>query len=182
MLAQPKRHIVLVGVSGVGKSTVGRALTECLDMPFVDVDDEIVAREGCPETHTVSDIFDISGEEYFRALESETLHEILIHFEPEIVVCGGGAVLNEMNAEMLARHATVVHLTAPLATIRKRIVADSTARPLMDDADDATFEARYRARKIAADAIADVTIDTTTKTIEEVVKEICEELDGILHT
>jgi shikimate kinase len=115
--------IVLVGVPGAGKTTVGRALAERLGLGFVDADAVIVQRVGKP----IADIFADDGEEAFRVLEEQVTAELLD--QPGVLALGGGAVLSPRTRSALrGRH--VVWLRVGLAAAVKRVGMD-TARPLL---------------------------------------------------
>src|SRR5919109_5334439 len=116
--------IVLVGVMGAGKSTVGRALAELLGMPFEDTDAAIEARTGV----TIAEIFQAAGEDAFRALEHECVAEIL-GGESAVVALGGGALGDSATRAALAT-STVVHLRAGVDECLRR-VGDGGARPML---------------------------------------------------
>lgn len=99
--------LALVGMTGCGKSSVGRLLAKKLDARLVDVDDEIVARHGA-----IKEIFEAQGEEAFRKIERDTLAEIVTEAGGELIIlsCGGGLVTYEPSRELLRETATVVWL------------------------------------------------------------------------
>jgi shikimate kinase len=127
-LEQPPAGIVLVGFMGCGKSTVGRELHKMLGYPQVDTDHLIVERVGMP----VTQIFEESGEEAFRDMETEMLRELVGEMPtPRIVSTGGGIILREENRRLLRRLGCVVWLRVPLATIVER-TARNRNRPLLN--------------------------------------------------
>ena len=103
------RHVVLVGLMGSGKTTIGRRLAARLNRHFVDADgalEEIADR-------TIADIFEHDGERAFRDLEADTFEELLEHHEPCVIASGGGLVLRSDNrTRMRRRDITVVFLAA----------------------------------------------------------------------
>ena len=121
------RHVVLVGLMGSGKTTVGRRLARCLDRPFVDADaalEEIADR-------SIAEIFERDGEAAFRDLEADTFEELLEHHEPSVIASGGGLVLRDDNRARLRRpDVTVVYLDAGPAFLASR-VEGKTQRPLI---------------------------------------------------
>ena len=121
------RHVVLVGLMGSGKSTVGRRLAARLDRHFVDADaalEEITDR-------TIADIFAADGERAFRDLEADTFEELLEHHEPCVIASGGGLVLRSDNRLRLRRRdITVVYLDASPAFLASR-VSRKAHRPLL---------------------------------------------------
>ena len=109
-------HVYLIGMPGSGKSSVGRALAEHIDLPFVDLDHEIEVDAG----KTIPEIFRDEGEGGFRDLE----HAVLVRVAgggPSVVACGGGAVLREDNRELIRSTGRVVWLHAPAGKLWKRI-------------------------------------------------------------
>ncbi|MER3452509.1 MAG: hypothetical protein C4344_02140, partial [Acidimicrobiia bacterium] len=120
------RHLVLVGMMGVGKTSVGRLVAARLGREFVDTDAAVQVRTG----RSVRELFESFGEAAFRDAESEALAAALGRSEPAVIAAGGGAVLRRENRELLAG-ATVVWLRAGLATLLGR-VGSGTHRPLLD--------------------------------------------------
>ena len=119
-------HVVLVGLMGVGKSTVGRRLAKELQRPFADVDEQVELRAGA----TIPRLFADRGEEAFRALESEVLTDLLATEAPLVLAAGGGAVTRAANREALARSgARVVWLRASPEFLAGR--TDPSHRPLL---------------------------------------------------
>src|SRR5262245_40143125 len=91
------QHVVLVGLMGAGKTTVGRRCAALLDRPFVDTDDVVVATVGMP----VSEVFERYGEARFRELEAAAVAEVTASPTPLVIACGGGAVLDPANRRRL---------------------------------------------------------------------------------
>lgn len=153
VLVQPSRTIALVGLMGVGKSTVGRRLAHRLGLPFVDGDEAI---EDAAHM-TVSDIFAQLGEAEFRAGEARVMRRLL-EGPPIVLATGGGAILNADTRELLKVHATTVWLRADLKVVAQRVQRRDT-RPLLRGKDpflalSAMAEVRYPVY-----ATADVTVD-----------------------
>ncbi|NKI20702.1 shikimate kinase [Paenibacillus dendritiformis] len=120
------RSIVLIGFMGTGKSTVGARLAERLQLPFRDLDEEIVRRTG----QSIPELFAERGEAYFREQEGRILSLLLEEQDPQIIATGGGAVLRDDNRKLMQERATVIHLTAEEATIVDRVRQDRN-RPLL---------------------------------------------------
>jgi shikimate kinase len=122
------RPVVLVGMMGAGKSSIGGRVARRLGVPFVDVDAEIVEREG----RSVATIFADDGEAAFRAIEHDVLAELLARTEPCVVATGGGSVLAPANRALLTERATVIWLRASPGVLAHRVPDDGT-RPLLGD-------------------------------------------------
>jgi shikimate kinase len=123
------RPIVLIGLMGAGKTTVGRRLAQRLGFPFVDADEEIEAAAGM----TIAEIFQMFGEDYFRDGERRVIAR-LIDGSPKVIATGGGAFLNERTRNLILETATAVWLEADLDTLVERVRRRST-RPLLKDRD-----------------------------------------------
>ncbi len=150
-----RRHVVLVGQMGVGKTTVGRRLARELQRPFADADEQLELRAG----RTIPAIFRDDGEQAFRRLESEVLADLLGRPHPLVVAAGGGVVTRPENRALLRRQAFVVWLRASPGFLEDR--ADPTHRPLLTgDPDPAATLARLiAARAPLYEEVADATVD-----------------------
>jgi shikimate kinase len=174
----PGHKIVLVGMMGAGKTSVGKALAQRLDVAFVDTDSEIEARAGC----TVRDLFSDRGEPYFRDLEAEVLRDVLAETAPAVVACGGGVVTQAPNRAALvnAPGARVVWLRARPETLTGR-TRQQPHRPLLDD-DPLTSLRRLDAQRAAWYAeVADDVIDVDDVTTVRVVRHLLDLIDLIDH-
>jgi shikimate kinase len=123
------RPIVLIGLMGAGKTTVGRRLAQRLGLPFVDADEEIEAAAGM----TITEIFQMFGEDYFRDGERRVIAR-LIDGTPKVIATGGGAFMNERTRALILEKTTAVWLEADLETLVDRVRRRST-RPLLKDRD-----------------------------------------------
>lgn len=123
------RPIVLIGLMGAGKTTVGRRLAQRLGLPFVDADEEIETAAGM----TISEIFATFGEPYFRDGERRVIAR-LIDGSPKVIATGGGAFMNDKTRALILDRATAVWLEADLETLVDR-VRRRTTRPLLKDRD-----------------------------------------------
>ncbi len=119
-------NIYLIGFMGVGKSAVASELQKKLSLPLIEMDQEIVDRQGME----ISEIFAQHGEAFFRDLESDLIREIA-QGDGAIVSCGGGAVLRKENVDRMQQSGMVVLLTAEPETVLAR-VGNSTHRPLLE--------------------------------------------------
>lgn len=139
---------------GSGKSTVGRALADKLNMKFIDTDSYIEKREGM----TISKIFEKYGEEYFRNAEYEVCRELSAS-KGYIISTGGGTLLREKNVAEIKKNGTVFFLDTSVSTILERLKFDTT-RPLLQrpDKEQAVNELLFQRMplyKKAADHIVD---------------------------
>ena len=152
--AHHPRHVVLVGMMGSGKTTVGRRVAAQLERPFFDADAELETRSG----RTVREWFAEAGEEAFRNAESATLAALLDHPEPAVIAAGGGVVIRAENRDALEAP-FVVLLDAGPAFLASR-VARKSHRPLVDEDPRGTLERLHRERgawyREVADAIVPV--------------------------
>ncbi|MBQ3118280.1 MAG: shikimate kinase [Clostridia bacterium] len=133
-----KENIVLIGMSGAGKTTIGLALSYKLKMTFVDMDSYIERKYN----RQISEIFDEYGEEYFRKIETETAKEVSENYKNTIISTGGGVVLNHENMEYLKKCGTVVYINRTVENILSTLNAEK--RPLLK----ANPEKLYEMRKI----------------------------------
>ena len=128
-LTQPDLPVVLVGLMGVGKSTVGKRLAHRLDLPFVDADHEIEEAAGL----TISEIFERYGEAHFRDGERRVIAR-LIDGSPKIIATGGGAFMQAETRDLILTRALAVWLDADIAVLADR-VGRRDSRPLLKGKD-----------------------------------------------
>lgn len=160
-------NIVLTGFMGTGKSAVGRRLASELGLDFVDTDELIEERENA----TIADIFEASGEAYFRDIEEQLVSSITSSMQGVLLSTGGGIVINPRNRELLAGWGTVVCLSAGIDEIMKR-VGRGQKRPLIDGEDIRGSVERKLAERSGFYATAEHTVETDGKSINDVVEEI----------
>lgn len=120
------KRIILIGYMGAGKTTVGKALAKELGIPFYDLDWYIENRR----RKTVSEIFAEVGEEGFRQIEHNMLHEVA-EFEDVIISCGGGTPCFFDNMDYLNQQGDVVYLKATPETLYKHLLMAKIERPLL---------------------------------------------------
>ena len=119
-------NIYLMGVMGSGKSTVGRLLARVLERGFLDLDEQIVARTGCP----ISEIFAVEGECGFRERESQALREVARR-QNLVVALGGGAVLRDENWELIRQTGVSIYLKVCPHVLAERLEREEGERPLL---------------------------------------------------
>jgi shikimate kinase len=162
------RHLVLVGMMGVGKSTVGRAVAAELDRPLFDSDAMIEAETG----RTVREIWSTDGEAAFRALETDTLVRALEAEEPAVIAAAGGVVLSERNRELLrSADAHVVWLQADVDVLLER-VRNGGHRPLLDADPEGTLRRMYCERAAWYREVADAVVSVDHRSIGEVTRAV----------
>ena len=161
-------HLVLVGMMGVGKSTVGRLVAAELAHPLFDSDDMIEQRTG----RTVRDIWLTDGEAEFRKLETATLLEALADPEDSVIAAAGGVVLSERNREALSSaDAHVVWLLADVEVLLDR-VRNGMHRPLLDDDPEGTLRRMYVERAPLYQAVADAVVSVDHRSPNDVAKAV----------
>ena len=147
------KNLILCGFMGSGKTTLAKGLSEALNMPLVDTDEEIVKRQG----RTVADIFATDGEAYFRSLETALIKE-LSEKEGYIISLGGLAV-NPVNHPYLKAAGTLILLDCGIEETLRRIAGDKT-RPLTAGGKEDII-ARYNYRRPIYESVADIVIDSS---------------------
>ncbi|HYF48046.1 MAG TPA: shikimate kinase [Planctomycetota bacterium] len=166
-------NLILIGLRGTGKSTVGKILAARLNWPFYDTDTIVQDRAGL----TIKELFEQKGEPEFRRLESEVVQECAA-FDTSVIATGGGAILNETNVSALRRNGFVVHLSANPAELWRRISLDAATnhtRPkLLQSAETGIEELEKlllsRAAKYAAARHSEVIVEDRTP--DEVVERV----------
>ena len=149
-----KRAIVLVGLMGAGKSSVGRRLAEKLEIPFVDADHEIEAAAG----KTIPEIFTDHGEDYFREGERRVITRLLENGR-QVLATGGGAYMNSESRERIRDLGISVWLKADLDLLLKR-VSKRNDRPLLKEGDPSDILKRLIDLRYPVYALADVMVES----------------------
>ena len=160
------RTIVLVGMPGAGKTSVGRRLAAALGIPFRDADIEIEAAAGC----TIRDIFELFGEEAFRAGERKVLARLL-RDSPHVLATGGGAFMDAGTRAKIKDRGISVWLKADLPLLLER-VSRKDHRPLLQTADRRAAMERLLREREPIYALADITVQSDEGPQDAVVKRI----------
>lgn len=150
-------RLYLIGLPGVGKSSVGRLLAKELGYRFIDMDNYIEQQA----LMFIDEIFKYYGEEYFRSLESNVLKEFN-DMDNVVISTGGGVIKNIKNKKLM--NGICIYLTAPIDVIQKRCDNSLTVRPLLLEK---TVEDLYFERKKLYEEFQDITIENTN------IKEAC---------
>jgi len=166
------RSIVLVGMMGSGKTTVGRRLALRLGLPFVDVDQEIVEAAGMP----IPDIFARHGEAHFRDGERRVMARVLTG-GPRVVATGGGAFMNDATRARIGEKAISIWLKADLDTLMRRVRRRPT-RPLLQTPDPLATMQQLLAEREPVYAQAHVTVCSREASHEHVVEDVVQALEA----
>jgi len=166
----PPRHLVLVGLMGAGKTTVGAGCATRLERPFVDTDDLVEVLAG----RTVAELF-AAGERAFRDVERQAVADASASPTPLVIACGGGAVLDADNRTALRATGFVVWLRAGPAVLADRVRDDAVHRPLLADGPLPTLVRLAETRDAAYRAVADAEVSTEERTPDAVADAVVEE-------
>ena len=161
-----RRSIVLVGMMGAGKSSIGRRLAGRLGIPFVDADVEIEKAADM----SISEIFAAHGEAYFRAGESRVILRLL-EAGPQVLATGGGAFMNPETRAAIRAKGISVWLRATLEVLSRRIKRRGD-RPLLKDADPIETLRRLIDERYPTYAEADITVESRDVPHDSIVEEI----------
>jgi shikimate kinase len=164
-------------MTGAGKTTVGNALAQRRNWPFVDSDAQVEARAG----RSVAEIWIAEGEHGFRALESTALAEALAVGRPAVIAAAGGTVLDPANRSLLRAHQPVVWLRAKPATLAARL-GDGAGRPLLGTDPPSALKALAVEREPLYAEVADIVIDVEGLDPADVIAAVEAALDDQGHS
>lgn len=170
-----RRSIVLIGMMGVGKSSIGRRLGARLSIPFIDADAEIEKAAGM----SVADIFARHGEAAFRSGESRVIARLL-DSGPQVLATGGGAVMNPETRALIKEKGVSVWLSAELDLLMRRISKRKAERPMLQTSDPAATLRELLAEREPLYAQADLTVQSREVPHDAVVAEIVGALTAFL--
>jgi len=165
-----RRSIVLVGMMGAGKSSVGRKLAARLALPFVDADNEIEAAAGM----SIPDIFETRGEAEFRSGEARVIARLL-ETAPQVLATGGGAFMNAETRAAIRSKGVSIWLRADFDVLMKRIRRRAD-RPMLRTEDPAATLRHLIEQRYPVYAEADIVIDSRDVLHEVIVDEILDAL------
>jgi shikimate kinase len=166
------KTVVLVGMMGAGKTSVGRRLASTLGVPFRDADAEIELAAGC----TINEIFERFGEPAFRAGERKVIARLLAE-PPHVLATGGGAFMDPDTRARIHEAAISVWLKAPVDLLLERVLRKDT-RPLLRNTDSRAALERLLKEREPVYAQADLTIESDEGPHDAVIRRILAALDG----
>jgi len=163
--------IFLIGFMGSGKSYWGRKLSEKLNLPFFDLDEQVVSHEG----KSISEIFTVHGEEYFRLQEKNTLHLLTESHDSFIMATGGGTPCYFNNIEYMHLSGTTVWINTSQDELFKRLILEKEKRPLISELTDEQLQGfiskKYSDRRIYYEQ-ADMIIDDETLDLDKLIQKV----------
>jgi len=168
--------MVLVGMMGVGKSSIGRRLAARLGVPFVDADSEIEKAAGM----NIADIFARHGEAYFRSGEARVIARLL-DGGPQVLATGGGAVMNADTRAAIKAKGVSIWLSAELDVLMRRINKRKNDRPMLQTADPAATLRELLVVREPFYAQADLTVQSREVPHDAIVSEIMTVLAAFLN-
>jgi len=166
--SEDRRSIALIGLRGGGKSTLGRLLADSLGVPFIELDREIERRSGA----TLSEIFDMFGQETFRRAEREALDEVLRQHKQFVVATSGSIVTEPGTLELLLSSCFTVWVRADPQEHMKRVMAQGDMRPMANSARAMEDLISILKSREPLYAKAEVALSTTGKTPEQNLAEL----------
>ncbi len=160
--------IALLGLRGAGKSSVGAALAARLRCPFVELDERVEAASGL----TLTEMFQLHGEAYYRRIEGDVLRDVLAQPRPQVIAAGGGVVgATETYAHLQAR-AHTVWLQATPQDHWTRVIAQGDTRPMADNEQAFADLCAILAEREKSYRQADVVVPTSARTVQQVTDEL----------
>ena len=168
------KSVILIGLMGVGKSSIGKRLARRLDLPFVDADAEIVKAAGC----SIEDIFDRYGEAAFREGERRVLDRLLRE-GPQVLATGGGAFMDAKTRSRIREAGFSLWLRADLDILVRRLSRRSSERPLLKNGDLRETLAALMETRHPVYAEADLIVDTNDESPEATVDRVVQALETL---
>lgn len=163
---QLTRSVVLVGMMGCGKSSVGLRLAQKIELPFIDLDKYIENAQN----KTITEIFKSDGEEYFRKLEQNYTNDIL-NSKLCVLATGGGAFINEKTRQAIKKYGLSIYLRTEFNILLDRVSKKDT-RPLLEQGDKAEILADLMKIRCPIYEQADLIVESYDEEHDDVVKRI----------
>ncbi len=167
------RSLVLVGLMGCGKSSIGRRLAVALELPFLDADDEIESAAKM----TIPEIFEQNGEEFFRSREQKVIGRILDN-GPQVLATGGGSFMNPKTRAAIDARGYSIWLKAELPVLMRRVLKRDN-RPLLKSGDPEAVMRGLMEARYPVYALADLQIESRDVPHEVMVAEIIKALADV---
>lgn len=168
-----KCNLYLIGFMGTGKTTVSHSLAELLGYEEIDTD----ARIACRQNQSIAEIFERSGEQAFRDMETELLRE-LGRERHKIISCGGGMAMRQENVRLMQENGVVILLTALPETILARVRGDNGRPILQGNMNISYIEELLAKRNPCYQAAAEVVVATDLQSPGEIAREIEKKLNS----
>ena len=173
-LPPPTSHLILIGLPGAGKSSLGRKVARQMGVPFADLDAELEAAEG----RTIAEIFAREGEPYFR--EREHALTVALRERPSMVIApGGGWATDPRNPALLRPPGRIVYLRVSARTAVRRMGLGVGRRPLLAGPDPVAALEALLERRAPVYATADVVVETERRTQQQIVAAVCDVARGL---
>ena len=173
--AHRARRIALIGLRGAGKSTLGDALAERIDAPFVEIDGMIEQRHGAP----LATLFEVYGQSTFRRFERDCVTEVLTDYESVVIATAGGVVADEDTFAQLLEKAHVIWLQASPAEHMRRVMEQGDFRPMAHNRDAMNDLVAILDARAEAYGRSHGQVDTSGKSVEGCVKELVGVAEGL---
>jgi shikimate kinase len=167
MSLEIEKTIVLVGLMGAGKTSIGRRLAKELNIEFRDSDQEIEKKVGC----SVAEIFEGFGENYFRQVERETIHDLLTNATPHVLATGGGAFMDAETRELIKEEGLSIWLRAAIDVLLDRVSRNDN-RPLLNRGNPREILEKLIEVRYPIYAEADLVVDSDSGPHFKVVEQI----------
>lgn len=171
-----EHNIVLIGMMGSGKTTIGELLAEAIGLTFVDADEELERWTG----RKISDIFATDGEETFRKLEIETVKR-LAQRSGQVIATGGGVILHQENVIRLKEKGLIIFLNASSEVLYRRL-QDDISRPLLQVQDLKERIHQLQSQRLGLyQEVADWELDTSNDEIEQIVEYLMAKIEILIN-
>ncbi len=169
-------NIILVGMMGAGKTTVGKLLAKQLGKTFIDSDEEIQRRTGV----TIPHIFDVEGEAGFRLRESGVIQELL-NRDDIVLATGGGAILDSQNRNTMKQNGVVVYLKSSVHDLWQRTRHDHNRPLLQTDNPRAKLQELHDIRDPLYMEVADMVMPTGKQSVQILLERLQNKLEDMEH-
>ena len=163
------KNLILIGMMGSGKTTIGKVLAEKMHYKHLDTDDLIVSMNG----FSINDIFNTAGEAKFRELESLVIDKI-ISLNSVVISTGGGIILNPENVQKLKSMGTIIYLKGSVEQLEKNLEGTLDTRPLLKTH---SLDAILMVRNSLYEQAADWTIEIDHQSVEDIVTSVLKKCD-----